>query len=236
MLRTCFNFNFVLKVIVFKLFSLIAGAAIGQAGGSYEQFWIAIQRDQVAPIQALQARGFDINSTSPSLSPPLVHALHLDNKRVALYLAAQPELDLEAINEAGENALMMAALRGHLDLVELLIQRRAQVNKPGWAPLHYAATYSGNNALAIVRLLLEHHAFVDAESPNRSTPLMLAAQYGSEPVVQLLLEEGAQPLQKNQLGLTAIDFARRAGREPMAQLIARFARLTRPPAATGSGW
>jgi ankyrin repeat protein len=65
---------------------------------------------------------------------------------------------------------------------------------------------------------------------------MLAAQYGSEPVVQLLLEEGAQPLQKNQLGLTAIDFARRAGREPMAQLIARFARLTRPPAATGSGW
>ena len=236
MLRTCFNFNFVLKVIVFKLFSLIAGAAIGQAGGSYEQFWIAIQRDQVAPIQALQARGFDINSTSPSLSPPLVHALHLDNKRVALYLAAQPELDLEAINEAGENALMMAALRGHLDLVELLIQRGAQVNKPGWAPLHYAATYSGNNALAIVRLLLEHHAFVDAESPNRSTPLMLAAQYGSEPVVQLLLEEGAQPLQKNQLGLTAIDFARRAGREPMAQLIARFARLTRPPAATGSGW
>jgi ankyrin repeat protein len=236
MLRTCFNFNFVLKVIVFKLFSLIAGAAIGQAGGSYEQFWIAIQRDQVAPIQALQARGFDINSTSPSLSPPLVHALHLDNKRVALYLAAQPELDLEAINEAGENALMMAALRGHLDLVELLIKRGAQVNKPGWAPLHYAATYSGNNALAIVRLLLEHHAFVDAESPNRSTPLMLAAQYGSEPVVQLLLEEGAQPLQKNQLGLTAIDFARRAGREPMAQLIARFARLTRPPAATGSGW
>ena len=236
MLRTCFNFNFALKVIVFKLFYLIAGAAIGQAGGSYERFWTAIQRDQVGPIQALQARGFDINSPSPSLSPPLVHALHLDNKRVALYLAAQPELDLDAVNEAGENALMMAALRGHLDLVELLIQRGAQVNKPGWAPLHYAATYSGNNALAIVRLLLEHHAFVDTESPNRSTPLMLAAQYGSEPVVQLLLEEGAQPLQKNEQGLTAIDFARRAGREPMAQLIARFARLTRPPAPTGSGW
>lgn len=236
MSRNYFNFNFVLKVIVFKLFFMISLLAHGQSGGAYEQFWTAIQRDQVGPIRSLQARGFDINSPSPSLTPPLVHALHLDHKRVALYLATQPELDLEATNEAGENGLMMAALRGHLDLVELLIKRGAQVNKAGWAPLHYAATYSGTNAVAIVRKLLEHHAFVDAESPNRSTPLMMAAQYGTETVVQLLLEEGAQPLQKNQQGLTAIDFARRAGREPMAQLIARFARQSRPTEASGLGW
>jgi len=234
--RNHFNFNFVLKVIVFKLFFLNSLFAFGQSGGSYEQFWTAIQRDQVAPIRALQARGFDINSPSPSLAPPLVHALYLDHKRVALYLAAQPELDLEATNEAGENALMMAALRGHLDLVELLINRGAQVNKAGWAPLHYAATYQGANALPIVRKLLEHHAFVDTESPNRSTPLMMAAQYGTEPVVQLLLEEGAQPLQKNQQGLTAIDFARRAGREPMALLIGSHAARAFTRSPTSNGW
>lgn len=236
MSRNYFNFNFVLKVIVFKLLFFISLPAYGQSGGAYEQFWTAIQRDQVSPIRALQARGFDINSPSPSLTPPLVHALHLDHKRVALYLATQPELDLEATNEAGENGLMMAALRGHLELVELLIKRGAQVNKAGWTPLHYAASYSGSNALAIVRKLLEHHAFVDAESPNRSTPLMMAAQYGSEPVVQLLLEEGAQPLQKNQQGLTAIDFARRAGREPIALLIGRHAAKAFRPSPASNGW
>jgi hypothetical protein len=236
MLRIYFNFNLIPKVIVFKLLFLFTGVAFGQSLGSYDRFWAAILRDQVGPIQSLQDQGFDINSPSPQLSPPLVHALHLDHKQVASYLAAQPELDIEATNEVGENALMMSALRGHLDLVRQLIERGAQVNKPGWAPLHYAATYSGENALAIVRLLLEHHAVVDTESPNRTTPLMMAAQNGSESVVQLLLEEGAQALQQNQLGLTAIDFAQRAGREPIVQLITRHIAMTRLPPPASNGW
>ena len=102
---------------------------------------------------------------------------------------------------------MMAALKGHLDLVKKLIDRGADVNKPGWTPLHYAAT-SGH--LAIMELLLEHHAFIDAESPNGTTPLMMAAHYGTPAAVKLLLEAGADPTMKNQLGLTAIDFAHRA--------------------------
>jgi uncharacterized protein len=236
MLRNYLNFNFSAKVIVFKVLFISSGLVWGQPAGSYDRFWTAIQRDQVGPIQALQARGFDINSPSPDLSPPLVHALHLDHTRVAQYLAAQPELDLEATNETGENALMMAAIRGHLGLVQQLIERGAQVNKPGWAPLHYAASHSGKQALPIVRLLLEQHAFIDTESPNKTTPLMMAAQYGTEAVVQLLLEEGAQPLQRNQQGLTAIDFARRSGREHIVRLIAFKVQQSQRPPIPGSGW
>jgi ankyrin repeat protein len=236
MLRNHFNFNFSLKVIVFKLLFIFCSLAIGQSGGSYDRFWTAVQRDQVGPIQSLLARGFDINSPSPQLSPALVHALHLDNTRVAAFLIAQPELDVDATSPAGENALMMAAIRGHLPMVQALIERGAQVNKPGWAPLHYAASHSGSAALPIAQLLLEHHAFVDTESPNGTTPLMMAAQYGSESVVRLLLEEGAQTLQQNQLGLTAIDFARRAGREHIAQLLALHVRQSQVPEASETGW
>ncbi len=236
MLRNHFNFNFALKVIVYKLLFVFCGLAIGQSGGSYDRFWTAIQRDQVGPIQALQARGFDINSPNSDLSPALVHALHLDNTRVAAFLIAQPELDVDATNPAGENALMMAAIRGHLPMVQALIERGAQVNKPGWAPLHYAASHTSSAALPIAQLLLEHHAFVDTESPNGTTPLMMAAQYGSESVVRLLLEEGAQTLQQNQLGLTAIDFARRAGREHIAQLLALHVRQSQVPEASETGW
>ena len=121
--------------------------------------------------------------------------------------------------------LMMAALKGHLDLVRKLIARDADVNKPGWAPLHYAAT---NGHLAIVRMLLDHHAYIDAESPNGTTPLMMAAHYGTPETVKLLLEAGADPLLKNSIGLTALDFAQRANRSDSAQLIAAFVRGKQP--------
>jgi ankyrin repeat protein len=78
--------------------------------------------------------------------------------------------------------------------------------------LHYAA--SGGHT-AIIQLLLDESAYIDAESPNGTTPLMMAARYGSEKAVQLLITEGADLNLKNQLGLTALDFAVQ-GRRPEA--------------------
>jgi ankyrin repeat protein len=51
-------------------------------------------------------------------------------------------------------------------MCEQLIARDADVDNPGWAPLHYAA--SGGH-LDVVRLLLKEHAYIDADSPNGST-------------------------------------------------------------------
>ena len=53
---------------------------------------------------------------------------------------------------------------------------------------------------------------------------MMAAHYGTPAAVKLLLEAGADPLLRNQLGLTAIDFANRGNRKDSAELIARFVR------------
>lgn len=192
--------------------------------GSYERFFIAIQRDDVRALQRLEPLGFDFNTPNPDLEPPLYLALSNESLNVARFLISRPTVDVNARGQADESPLMMAALRGHLDIVEALIGRQAQVNKPGWTPLHYAATHAGPNAPAITRLLLEHHAFIDAESPNKTTPLMMAAHYGHTNVVKILLEEGADPMARNQQGLTAIDFAHRAGRREVAELIAAFVR------------
>jgi hypothetical protein len=80
----------------------------------------------------------------------------------------------------------------------------------------------------MVRLLLEHHAYIDAESPNGKTPLMMAAHYGHPSVEKLLLEEGADPMLKNQQGLSAIDFANRAQRAESAEIIAASVRARQP--------
>jgi hypothetical protein len=157
--------------------------------------------------------------------PGLYLALRDGSLKVANTLIDWPKTNVEIRTVKDESPLMMAALKGHLDLVKKLIDRGADVNKTGWAPLHYAAT---TGQLAIMELLLDQNAYIDAESPNGTTPLMMAAHYGTPEAVKLLLEAGADPSLKNQLGLTAIDFANRANREDSAGLIAASLKSSRP--------
>jgi ankyrin repeat protein len=103
---------------------------------------------------------------------------------------------------------MLAAIKGNVDIAEL-IKKGADVNKTGWTPLHYAAS---SGQLAIISLLLDQHAYIDAGSPNGTTPLMMAARYGTEAVDPLA--EGADARLKNQQGLTALQFAEANARTP----------------------
>ena len=61
-----------------------------------------------------------------------------------------------------------------------------------------------------MRLLLEHDAYIDSESAQGVTPLMLAARYGSPLSVKLLLEEGADPTLSDVNHATALDWASQA--------------------------
>ena len=70
-----------------------------------------------------------------------------------------------------------------------------------------------------MRWLLDNHACIDASSPNGTTPLMMAAMYGTNDGVQLLLEAGADPQIKNDKGLNAVDFAKQIQRDAAAKLI-----------------
>lgn len=198
--------------------------------GAFEDFFRAVKGDDAGTVKALLARGFDPNTPDEQGQTGLLVALREPSPRVVDALLASPKTQVEQRNASDESPLMMAALKGQQAIVARLIERDADVNKPGWAPLHYAAT--GGHA-AIIRLLLEHHAFIDAESPNGSTPLMMAAMYGSTEAVKLLLDEGADPLMRNQLGLTAIDFAQRARRPDAVELIAAAIREKRPDSGGG---
>lgn len=193
--------------------------------GSYDDFFIAIKRDNPKTIVELLQRGFDPNTPDPKGQYGLMLALAEPAPKVAAALIAWPKTDVEARNSKDESALMMASLRGQEDLAAALIARGAHVNKTGWTPLHYAAT---NGHLNIMRRLLEAHAYIDAESPNGTTPLMMAAQYGSTDAVKLLLEAGADPTLRNQLKLNAIDFARRASRDDAVELITKAMRTKQP--------
>ncbi|MCU0926718.1 MAG: ankyrin repeat domain-containing protein [Hydrogenophaga sp.] len=194
-------------------------------------FFAAARNDNESAMVQVLFRGFDLNTRDAAGNHALLVAIREGSLKVANFLLDQPALLVEARNANGESPLMMAALHGQLALARRLIERKAEVNKPGWTPLHYAASHAEPVSVEMVRLLLEHHAYIDAESPNRTTPLMMAAQYGSLGVVKLLLEEGADPLLRNEQGLSAIDFSRRASR-PQAEALISAAVRARQPAGT----
>lgn len=196
--------------------------------GSWEDFFQAIELDDARTVADLLRRGFDPNARDARRQPAITVALFKDARKVAAVLLASRKLQVEARNAKDESPLMMAALRGNLEAARTLIARDADVNKTGWAPLHYAASSSADDAQAMVHLLLEHSAYIDAASPNGTTPLMMAAEFGQIDVARLLLAEGADPTIKNQQGRTALDFARRAERDGLAQDIVRAMQQQRP--------
>lgn len=201
-----FWFKFILYAAVFIGFS----AANADPSVS---FFRSVNVDDARGVKRLLAQGFDPNTLNPHGQPALIQAIRDDSPAVVAALLEHPKLLLEATTPAGETALMMAAISGNLDYVRQLLARGAQVNRPGWTPLHYAASGPSEE---VVALLLDRGAQIDAPSPNRSTPLMMAAGYGSEASAQLLLQRGADPRLRNDLELSVVDFARRAGRERLA--------------------
>lgn len=165
-------------------------------------------------------QGGNPNARDERGEPALLYALHNERFETADVLAHWPATDIEAENKQGQTALMVAAYQGRLELCEALLARGAEVSHSGWTALHFAAS---SGQLAVVQLLIEHSAYVDALSPNDTTPLMMAARHKDHPVTDYLLEQGADPTPKNGAGLSAADFARKAGDEPLARSLEKAA-------------
>jgi uncharacterized protein len=165
----------------------------------------AVKFDDIKEVNKQLANGMDPNMTDDQGMPLLVLAAREKSDKVAEALAGNPKANIEIQDKAGENAMMLAALNGDLPMVQMLVSKDAEVNKKGWAPLHYAAANGHDD---VVKLLLDHSAYVDAGSPNGTTPLMMAARGGHVSTVKLLLDNGADLNVKNQIGMNALDFAK----------------------------
>lgn len=212
MIRYWFRFAF--QVLVALGFS-------SAFAGSYDDLFVAVIRDDASGLRKLLRQGVDPNSRDSKGLPALSVAIKRESPRAFEVLLAHPAIDVDATNAAGETALMLAAIAGDFEVSQQLVAKGAKVQFPGWSPIHYAA--SGPNT-RLVEWLLERGAQIDAESPNGTTPLMLAAQHAPEATVELLLKRGADPRKRNQRGLQAGDFAEMGGRD---FLVERFQKLPR---------
>jgi len=210
------------------LYLIVMAASFAAHAGSFEDFFRAVRGDNAGGVRSLLQRGFDPNTRDEHGQTGLLIALREPSPKVVQALLESPQTNVDLANAKDETPLMLAAIKGQQDLVTQLLKRDAAVNKTGWTPLHYAAT---SGQLTIMKVLLDNYAFIDAQSPNGTTPLMMAAMYGSGEAVKLLLAEGADTTMKNQLGMTAVDFANKANRAEAAELITAAANAKAGPKA-----
>uniref|UniRef100_A0A0B7JYC2 Uncharacterized protein n=1 Tax=Bionectria ochroleuca TaxID=29856 RepID=A0A0B7JYC2_BIOOC len=128
--------------------------------------------------------------------------------------------DVNGNDEYGETLLCRAASRGHLDMVEFLLEIGADLSVPNRlkneTPLWRAAS-AGH--LAVTKLLLENGADLSVPNYSGETLLSRAASEGHIAVTKLLLENGADLSVPNRSGETPVWRAASEGHLAVVELL-----------------
>lgn len=106
------------------------------------------------------------------------------------------------VNNMFGKALLEATLNNHLDVVQLLLQSKANPdyqipNEFGYTALFHAAR---NNNVDIINLLLQYGASVNTRSQSGETALIYATKYGQSEAAQALIKAGADTNIKDKNG------------------------------------
>ncbi|XP_067653296.1 ankyrin repeat domain-containing protein 50-like [Haliotis asinina] len=123
------------------------------------------------------------------------------NIQLVKYVLSQNNLDINIRMPCWKTPLMLAAENGHNDVVELLVDKGADVSlkvKTGDNVLHIAC-YGGH--LDVVKYLLSLNSIkINRRGRKKMTPVMVAASQGHKEVVELLVKRGADLSLRAQMG------------------------------------
>ncbi|WP_044099355.1 ankyrin repeat domain-containing protein, partial [Xanthomonas citri] len=174
-------------------------------------------------VMTLLANGADPRASDNDGNTPLHHAVRSSDPGVAALLR-DAAAELDALNNEGHSPLAMACQVGNWRLAKFLLERGAQSEPEGGAPVLLAAAGTEEDDPAGVQLLLKHKARVDARDRQRRSALHEAALAGHGDIVEALLSAGANLEARDLLGRTPwLDAARQARSAVLERLVARKA-------------
>lgn len=134
--------------------------------------------------------------------------------------------DVNAQDCRDGNPLVVASESGHAQVVQLLVNYGANVNQTWedtstepsfWvSPLHQACLWGHKE---VTKILLDHHADINAQCGRYNTALMAACYYQSEEFVEMLLAHGANINQVGERYGTALIMACVGPRESMVNTL-----------------
>ncbi|XP_016398403.1 ankyrin repeat domain-containing protein 50-like [Sinocyclocheilus rhinocerous] len=175
-------------------------------------------------VELLMRRGADTDVRDAE-GRPLLYLLVLEGRLdMAILLIEKGGVPLESKDAEGRTALHVAAWRGDLEGIELLLKYGADPNArdlDGRPPLHSVA-WRGHAAAG--RLLLRAKGLnVDLACKQQgATALSIAAQEGHAETVAMLLEKGAEPDHVDRYGRSPVKVAGKQGNFTIVRLLESY--------------
>lgn len=157
----------------------------------------ATHGNRVETVRALIRAGADINIRDNRLDNVLLYA-GAEGLLDILNLAIDAGADTKLTNRFGGTALIPAAERGHVAIVETLLTRSDvdvnHINNLGWTAVLEAIILSNGDEphQRIVQLLIDHGADVNIADTSGVTPLRHARSRGFTEIVRILEAAGAR--------------------------------------------
>lgn len=176
-----------------------------------QQLWWASSKGNANKVAMILSNGMvDVNNDveldkmpSTTKNPLMVASYHgfKDVVQLLLEAGANPNKSFGG----GPTPLLHAVRHGLKEVAQILLEYGADPNiadENGFTPLYESIVYFPFDfSVDLIKLLLENGAEVDHEikfrwHELRCTPLLKAVSYGNEEVIQILLENGADPIKR----------------------------------------
>ncbi|XP_055679921.1 ankyrin repeat and KH domain-containing protein mask isoform X9 [Lutzomyia longipalpis] len=189
----------------------------------YTPLSLAASGGYVNIIKLLLSHGAEINSRTGSklgISPLMLAAMNGHTQAVKLLLDMGSDINAQ-IETNRNTALTLACFQGRHEVVNLLLERKANVEhraKTGLTPLMEAAS---GGYIDVGRVLLDKGADVNAAPvpSSRDTALTIAADKGHVKFVELLLYRGAAVEVKNKKGNSPLWLAANGGHLAVVEIL-----------------
>ncbi|XP_063520983.1 ankyrin repeat and death domain-containing protein 1B isoform X1 [Pongo pygmaeus] len=168
-------------------------------------------------------RSLCISPTPGSLQDGM-NALHFASQsnhvRIVEYLIQDLHLkDLNQPDEKGRKPFLLAAERGHVDMIEKLTflnLHTSEKDKEGNTALHLAAKHGHSPA---VQVLLTQWQDINEMNENGETPFFLSVEGGHEECSKVLLTAGSDINIPNKLSISSLQIATRNGHASLVNFL-----------------
>ncbi|XP_012396573.1 ankyrin repeat and death domain-containing protein 1B [Sarcophilus harrisii] len=151
----------------------------------------------------------------------ILHFAALNNNvKIVEYLIQDLHLkDLNQQDEKGRKPFLLAAEKGHVEMIEKLIILNlltSEKDKEGNTALHLAAKHGHTN---VVEMLLTQCQEINEPNEDGETPFFLAAAGGYKECCKLLLDAGSDVNIPNNNKITALQIATQNGHVPLVTFL-----------------
>jgi ankyrin repeat protein len=187
--------------------------------GLHRALLMAIQKDMEGLSNTLIKRDSKLDSVDAKQRSVLWHSADRGLEKTSALLVDSGKVNIDGQDSNGHGALAQAIKNGHFAIVQLLINKGADVTiRTKAANTLLMLAVLANNP-HIVELLLTRASDVNAQDHVGDTALMLAASTAQNDIVEMLIEAGADTQLRNKEDLNAFQIANNSGHPETAEII-----------------